>query len=538
MNFKYFKIPIGVIILTLGIVLGTQIQKVFSDDNLRNNIIKFNDVLTYTEKYYVENVDTQKLVEAAINGMLGKLDPHSVYIPAKQMESVEESFRGDFEGIGIEFQIVNDTLTVVSPIAGGPSEALGIMSGDRIIKIDSESAIGISNDDVRNKLRGKAGTKVEVTIVRHGVKDPIMYKITRDKIPLYSVDTHFMIDNKIGYVSVSRFAETTYDELVNALNDLKNQGMKELILDLRGNPGGYLNQAVKIADLFIAGKKKIVYTKGRRAEFDEDYFSSNSSPFEKTPLIVLVNKGSASASEIVSGAIQDWDRGLIVGETTFGKGLVQRQFDLPDNSAVRLTISRYYTPSGRLIQRDYKHLKNAEEYYAEVGERKDTTEMDNLEHTAESDTTKPKYKTNAGRVVYGGGGITPDYFIPSENITNYTTDLLKNNYFYQYILSYIDSNDKLIKPEFGNDLNKFKGQFNFSNEDLKQFIKYASDKGVKFVEKDFEKDKTYIAARLKAQLARNYWKNEGWYSVLLKIDKQVEKATKLFDEAKDLANLK
>ncbi len=538
MNFKNVKIPIGVIILTLGIVLGTQIQKVFSDDNLRNNIIKFNDVLTYTEKYYVENVDTQKLVEAAINGMLGKLDPHSVYIPAKQMESVEESFRGDFEGIGIEFQIVNDTLTVVSPIAGGPSEALGIMSGDRIIKIDSGSAIGISNDDVRNKLRGKAGTKVGVTIVRHGVKDPITYEITRDKIPLYSVDTHFMIDNKIGYVSVSRFAETTYDELVNALNDLKNQGMKELILDLRGNPGGYLNQAVKIADLFIAGKKKIVYTKGRRAEFDEDYFSSDSSPFEKTPLIVLVNKGSASASEIVSGAIQDWDRGLIVGETTFGKGLVQRQFDLPDNSAVRLTISRYYTPSGRLIQRDYKHLKNAEEYYAEVGERKDTTEMDNLEHTAESDTTKPKYKTNAGRVVYGGGGITPDYFIPSENITNYTTDLLKNNYFYQYILSYIDSNDKLIKSEYGNDLIKFKGQFNFSNEDLKQFIKYASDKGVKFVEKDFEKDKSYIAARLKAQLARNYWKNEGWYSVLLKIDKQVEKATKLFDEAKDLANLK
>ncbi len=538
MNFKNLKIPVGVIILTLGIVLGTQIQKVFSDDNLRNNIIKFNDVLTYTEKYYVENVDTQKLVEAAINGMLGKLDPHSVYIPAKQMESVEESFRGDFEGIGIEFQIVNDTLTVVSPISGGPSEALGILPGDRIIKIDNESAVGITNDDVRNKLRGKAGTTVNVTIARHGIKDTLNYEITRDKIPLYSVDTHFMLDNKIGYVSVSRFAETTYDELVNALNDLKNQGMKELILDLRGNPGGYLNQAVKIADLFIAGKKKIVYTKGRRAEFDEDYFSSDSSPFEKTPLIVLVNKGSASASEIVSGAIQDWDRGLIVGETTFGKGLVQRQFDLPDNSAVRLTISRYYTPSGRLIQRDYKHLKNSEEYYAEVGERKDTTEMDNLEHTAEKDTTKPEFKTNAGRIVYGGGGITPDYFIPSEEITDYTTDLLKNNVFYQFILTYIDRNEQQIKSKFGDNLNKFRNDFYFSDDDLNQFTKFASKKGVKFVEKDFNKDKLYISTRLKAQLARNYWKNEGWYSVLIKIDKQVEKASELFDEAKDLANLK
>ncbi len=538
MNFKYFKFPIGIIILTLGIVLGTQIQKVFSDDNLRNNIVKFNDVLTYTEKYYVEDVDTQKLVEAAINGMLSKLDPHSVYIPAKQMESVEESFRGDFDGIGIEFQIVNDTLTVVSPISGGPSEALGIMSGDRIIKIDSANAVGFSNDEVRNKLRGKAGTKVKVTIVRHGVEEPIQYEITRDKIPLYSVDTHFMMDNKIGYVSVSRFSETTYDELVSALNDLKNNGMNELILDLRGNPGGYLNQAVKIADLFIAGKKKLVYTKGRRTEFNDEYYSSESSPYENMPLVILVNRGSASASEIVSGAVQDWDRGLIVGETTFGKGLVQRQFELPDNSAIRLTISQYFTPSGRLIQRDYKNKKNAEEYYAEVGERKDTTELDNLEHTAEKDTTKNKFKTNGGRIVYGGGGITPDYFISSGDITKYTTDLLKNNLFYQFILSYLDTRDKQIKSEYGDNLNKFKNEFNFSEEDINQFKKFAEDKDVKLVEKDFEKDKDYITTRLKAQLARNYWKNEGWYSVLLKIDKQAEKATQLFDEAKDLANLK
>jgi carboxyl-terminal processing protease len=360
---KSFKYPFLFVILTLGIVLGIQIEKVFSGDNLREGIRKFNDVLTYTEKFYIEEVDTPMLVEEAVKGMFNQLDPHSVYIPAKQFENIEESFRGDFEGIGIEFQVVNDTLTVVSPITGGPSEALGIMSGDRIIKIEGEDCIGITNEEVRNKLRGEAGTKVTVSIIRTGVDESIEYVITRDKIPIYSVDSHFMYDDKIGYVSVSRFSETTYDELKEALNDLNNSGMEQLVLDLRGNPGGYLNQAVKISDLFIDGDKRIVYTRGRKEEFDEDYFASRSSEFEKVPLIILINKGSASASEIVSGAVQDWDRGLIAGETSFGKGLVQRQFPLFDNSAVRLTISKYYTPTGRSIQRNYE---NKEDYYSEL----------------------------------------------------------------------------------------------------------------------------------------------------------------------------
>ena len=358
MSFKSVKFPYLLFTAVIGIVLGVFLDKVFSEDNLRDSIRKFNDVLTFTEKYYVEEVDTQKLVEAAINGMLNELDPHSVYIAPEQFTQVEESFRGDFEGIGIEFQVVNDTLTVVSAISGGPSEALGILSGDRIVKIEDASVIGISNDDVRKKLRGKAGSEVKVTISRVGVSKLIDYKIVRDKIPLYSVDTHFMINENTGYVSVSRFSETTYDELVDALEDLNKNKMNQLVIDLRGNPGGYLNQAVKISDLFISGKKKIVYTEGRRKDFDEVYYAAESSKFEDIPLIILINRGSASASEIVSGAVQDWDRGLIVGETSFGKGLVQRQFDLPDNSALRLTISQYFTPSGRLIQRDYKNKKN------------------------------------------------------------------------------------------------------------------------------------------------------------------------------------
>lgn len=535
---NWTKFPFLFLVLTIGALIGIQLEKVFSGDNLRESIRKFNDVLTYTEKYYIEEVDTQKLVEAALNGMFNQLDPHSVYIPAKEFTAVEESFRGDFEGIGIEFQIVNDTLTVVSPITGGPSEQLGILPGDRIIKIDGNSVIGITNDEVRQKLRGKAGTKVNVTIARPGVSKQLEYTIVRDKIPIYSVDAHFMIDDKTGYVSVSRFSETTFDELTNALKDLNSKGMKQLLLDLRGNPGGYLNQAVQIADLFIDGKKKIVYTVGRRSEFNEEYFASETYPYENIPLVVLINRGSASASEIVSGAVQDWDRGLVVGETSFGKGLVQRQFQLFDNSAIRLTISEYFTPSGRLIQRDYKNKKGKQDYYAEISDREES-EGENIEHTAEKDSTKPTYKTLIKkRTVFGGGGITPDYIVKSESLTEYTQNLLKENLFYSFVLSYLDTHSNEIKQKFGDNLSKFRKEFLISPELLNSFINFAKTKKVEFNQSDFDKDKDYIAARLKAQIARNFWKNDGWYSVLLEGDTQFRKALELFNEAKDLANLK
>jgi len=537
MKLGKLKIPFTITILTLGIVLGILIQKVFSDDSLQDSLAKFNDVLTYTEKYYVDKVDSQKLVDAAINGMLSKLDPHSVYIPAKDMQSVEDSFRGDFDGVGIEFQMLNDTLTVIAPIIGGPSVALGIMSGDKIIKIDTQSAIGITNDQVRQRLRGPAGTKVDVTILRFGVKDPINYEITRAKIPLYSVDSYFMYNKTTGYVSVSRFSETTYDELLKALDELKKDGMKQLIIDLRGNPGGYLNQAVEVANLFIDNNKKIVYTKGRRSEFDEEYNAVKPAPFKNLPLIILVNNGSASASEIVTGAMQDWDRALIVGETTFGKGLVQRQFSLPDNSALRLTIARYYTPSGRLIQRDYKKIKNKEEYFEDAGKNNDKP-GNNIEHTAEKDSSLPEYKTHDGRIVYGGGGITPDYIIKSGSLTNYTIDLLKNNIFYQFALIYFDNNRNELKSDYGNNLDKFIKDFNFTKNDLDNFAKFANGKKVKLDQKEFDKDKDYITARLKAEIARSIWNNEGWYKEILTIDNQFLKAVTLFNEAKDLAGLK
>jgi carboxyl-terminal processing protease len=313
--------------------------------------------------------------------------------------------------------------------------------------------------------------------------------------------------------------------------------MTQLILDLRGNPGGYLSQAVEIADLFIEGKKKIVYTKGRRAEFNEEFFAEKTSDYENIPLVILLNRGSASASEIVAGAVQDWDRGLIVGETSFGKGLVQRQFNLPDNSAIRLTISEYFTPSGRLIQRDYKGVKDKEEYYSDLMEREEEQEGDNLEHTAEHDSSKPEYKTDGGRIVYGGGGITPDYIIQTNDLTEYTTELLRQNVFYQFILKYLSSHSDL-NLKYDNDLNKFKQEFFFSDADIENFKTFAAEKNVEFKKEDFEKEKDYILTRLKAQLGRNFWKNEGWYTILLGTDNQLSKAVTLFDEAKNLANLK
>jgi carboxyl-terminal processing protease len=531
---KRNKFPyIGFILVIIGILLGIGIQKVISSDNLRESLRKFNDVLTFTDKYYVDSINTDKLVDAAINGMLDSLDPHSVYIPKKELENTLEQMEGNFEGIGIEFQVVNDTLTVVSPIAGGPSEALGIIAGDRIIKINGKSCIGITNEQVRQKLRGAAGTKVNISIYRPGMKGVNDYEIIREKIPIYSVDTHFMYDNKTGYIIVSRFSETTADEVMEALNDLKAKGMKRLVLDLRNNPGGLLQQAVKISDYFIDDKKLIVYTKSRRSEFNEEFRAEYDYPFEKLPLIVLVNSGSASASEIVAGAIQDWDRGLVVGETTFGKGLVQRQFELPDNSAVRITISKYYTPSGRLIQRNYKDRKS---YYTEVYGRNEKEE-DNLTHTAEKDSSKPIFKTKGGRIVYGGGGITPDYIIGSDRIQGYTVALRRANMFYQFALSYMDKNGENIKNKYLKNFDAFKREFNFSNKDLDDFVKLATEKKIEFNKTDFDKDKDFIRVQLKAYIARDLWKNEGWYNIMLGVDNQFNKAVNKFDEAEKLSHL-
>ena len=507
-----------IIVLVIGIIIGANLNSLFSSDDIYVQIMKLNDVLNLTRKNYVDKIDTQTLVEAAIQGMLEVLDPHSVYIPAKAMERVNEDIRGSFEGIGIEFTIINDTINVVSPIAGGPSEQLGIMAGDKIIKIDDEPAIGLKNEDVIKKLRGPKGTKVKVTILRPGVKELIDYVITRDKISIYSVDVAIMVTKDIGYISVNRFSETTDREFKEAVEKLKSRGMKKLILDLRNNPGGLLSEAVKLADEFLPEGELIVYTKGRLPEYNEEFYATREGVLEKIPVVVLVNQGTASGSEIVAGAIQDWDRGLVVGDTTFGKGLVQRQFPLNDGSALRLTTARYYTPSGRLIQKPYegkKYLSSSEQ--------------------AKKDTSKTAYFTKIlKRPVYGGGGIAPDFVVKTQNLTDLSVNIRRHNLFYIFISNFMDENGNWIRKKYGNDFEFFRRDFEITDEMLNKFKSFVISKGVEWNESDYQKDLPYIKAILKANVARFIWRNEGWYPIMLEVDEQFRKALELMPQAEKL----
>ncbi len=529
------RVPVYLVVLVLlfGLIAGTKLNALFSGDNLREQIQKFSDVLSLTQRNYVEKVDTQKLVEAAIAGMLTQLDPHSVYIPPKALSKVNEDFRGSFDGIGIEFDVLNDTIIVVAPITGGPSEALGILAGDKIVKIDGQNSVGMKRDDVPSKLRGPKGTKVVVTVHRSGVPDLIDFNITRDKIPIYTVDASIMITGDVGYIAVNRFAQTTYEEFKNGLNKLLSQGMKKLIIDLRGNTGGFLDQAFLMADEVIPNNKKIVYTKGRLPEFDEEYFSSAGGSFETNPLIVLVDEGSASASEIVAGAIQDNDRGLIVGETTFGKGLVQRQWDLVDGSAIRITTARYYTPSGRLIQKAYDKGK----YTADMRNKIDD-EGENLEHKLEKDSTKPVFRTLGGRKVYGGGGISPDYVVKSDTLTLFSRKALSNReWLLTFINSFMDAHGKELRDKYQKNIDEFKHNFTVTDEMLKPFFDKVKEKGVEFNKEQYKKDEKLIKTLIKAYFARNIWGNEGWYKVRIDLDNQVQRAVKLFPEAEKVTKL-
>ncbi|MEW6194750.1 MAG: S41 family peptidase [Bacteroidota bacterium] len=523
MKFNFKQLPVYLLILLAGIYGGIRLSEHFSLSSKSKLLKKFDDVLTFTNRYYVEPVDENKLVEDAIRGMFDELDPHTVYISAAEQLESEEQFRGNFEGIGVEFQIINDTIVVASATTAGPSETVGILSGDRIVKINGKSSVGLKNEEVIKLLRGKKGTQVEVSIARPNLQQLLNFKITRDKINLSSVDVSFMYNDEIGYINLTRFSATSTDEVKKALDDLYKKGMKKIVLDLRNNPGGYLDQAHSISDLFIDSTKLIVYTKGRIDKFDEEFKAGKTYPYEKLPLIILVNRGSASASEIVAGAVQDWDRGLIIGETTFGKGLVQHPILLDDNSAVRITIAKYFTPSGRAIQREYKDKK---EYYDEILERK-TIDGENINHENEKDSSKTIFKTKKGRTVFGGGGITPDYFVNTETDSKYSLELRRNNIYYQFIRKYLDNKEK---PQVLT-LKDFNDKFSIGNQELEQFIKFAESKNVKYDAVGFNKDREIIRMRLKAFIARDWFRQEGWYSTLLETDKQFRQAITHFDEA-------
>lgn len=523
--------------VALGIGLALYVQPAMSGDTVMQQVQKMGDVLSLATKNYVEDVDTQKLTEAALRGMLAELDPHSVYIPAKEMERVEEEFSGSFEGIGVEFDIINDTITIVSPISGGPSEALGILAGDKIVKINDSTAVGMTRSQVPKILRGKKGTVVRVHIRRAGEKELLPFDITRDKIPLNSVDASFIIEGTdVGYITTNRFSATTHDEIVTAARNLKAQGMKKLLLDLRGNPGGYLDQAYRIADEFITAGKKIVYTKGRRAEFDEDLIATAAGELEQIPLVVMINGGSASASEIVSGAVQDLDRGIVVGQTSFGKGLVQRQYELGDGSAVRITISRYYTPSGRLIQRPYD---NKDAYYSGEG-RVEGEEGDNISHDHDvNDTTskRPKYKTASGRTVYGGGGITPDYIVKADTIGMLARKLRARNLFWKTADQIMKGRGKELRTTYEGNLTKFLDDFTVTEKDIDIMREFAKKDSIEWKADEYAFDQDFLKTVVKAHVGRTIFNNNGYTAVMLKVDAQTKKALELFDEAKKIARI-
>ncbi len=524
--------------MAVSLFAGMEIRQLVSGDKVFDQTNKFRDVLNLTEKYYVKEVDAQKLTESAVEGLLEKLDPHSVYIPPAAFEQVAEEFRGEFEGIGVSFTIRNDSILVADTFGGGPSAKVGIQTNDRIVRIGDSSSVGWNNDQVKAHLRGPKGTKVKVGVHRPGTKELLDFEIIRDKIAITSVDIGMMVNDEVGYISVNKFSEKTDEEMEQALKRLKSQGMKRLVLDLRANPGGLLEQAFEMADLFLDGGSKVlphkmVYTKARRPEFDEVYFAKTGQAYENLPLIVLLSNYSASASEIVAGAIQDWDRGLIVGETSFGKGLVQRQWRLTDGSALRLTIARYYTPSGRLIQREYEG-KDKEEYQKEAFGRKEK-EGENIDHKAEGDSSRPVFHTHAGRVVYGGGGITPDYVVKNSQLSALTQGILRRGMFDQFVTAHLDGKGLAIRSEYSKDWKKFRTSFVISDDMLSGFKSYLQSHETKIDEKEFEKDVTFIKTRLKATFARNFWGNEGWYPLMLQVDAQFQKALSLFPEAEKIA---
>ena len=528
---KTYTISIFLISIILLSLIGTKISdNLFATDKNKNkakNEEKLNEIIKYISSFYVENVDWDDTMQGAIEGMLSKLDPHSVYIPVLEAKLNEENFEGKYQGIGIQFDVIDGYLTVIAPIPGSPSDELGLMSGDKIIKINGESAINITNNEVQSKLKGEKGTTVDITIIREGIDKELEFTITRDDIPIFTVNTYFINEDKSGYIFLSRFAKTTEQEIENAISELEQQGMQRLILDLRWNAGGYLDQAVRVAAKFVGGHKKIVYTKGRLSHFDEEYFADTfgNEKVRDIPLIVLINHASASASEIVAGAIQDYDRGLIVGTTSFGKGLVQREFPLQDESRLRLTISKYYTPSGRLIQRNYKG-KRIEDYYA------DGLDSADVIISEDSLNNRPVYFTAAGRKVFGGGGITPDIQVEYEGNSK-SLDLARQ-FFQKRIFFETASRFSKENKYWKKDFDKFLNEFTVDEILLNMFKEIAHTKGLEIEEKMFDNDITYIKLRLKAEIARSLWDNNKYYQTLLIEDNQYKKALTLFSVAEKI----
>jgi len=510
------------VVLILGIWLGSKLSFVKNDKS--ENVLfvkpahhdKITDLINYVQQDYVDSVSREDLTDYAIEGVLDKLDPHSSYIPAEDFTEVEDQLNSNLEGIGIQFRIEKDTIMVIQTVPGGPSEKAGLLAGDRIVKINDSlvAGVGVSDRDAIGQLRGKRGSEVKVSIHRRGLADLIDFTLVRDVIPTYSIDISYMVDDSIGYIKLSRFAANTYEELVSALKKLLEQGMTRLILDLRGNYGGFLQVAINISDEFLPDQKLIVYTEGNSRPNNYAY-ATKKGIFENNKLEVLIDEASASSSEIVAGAIQDNDRGLIIGRRSFGKGLVQEQLSFPDGSAIRLTVARYHTPTGRCIQRPYKNGNR--EYYEELYHRYATGEMENPDSIAFSDTIK--YYTPAGKVVYGGGGIMPDIYIAlktDEKDALYNR-MIHQNLIFQYAFDYTDRERGSLQHY--KTVEDFIKNFRVDDRLFNGLLDNARKEGITFTSIEVSESEKKIKTLLKAYIGRNLLDDAAFYPVYQEVDK-------------------
>ncbi len=516
-----------VTLLLLGIfALSPSGQAIFAQgSDFYDKWRDFQDMVKIINTNYVEDVDWDKTMIGAQNGLMEALDPHSVYIEAERNKEIEESFRGNFEGIGIEFDIIDDYITVITPIVGSPSDGL-LFPGDQIIKIDKTSAYKITRDGVFDKLRGPKGSRVDLEIARMGESELVPITIYRDKIPIYSVLAKFVMEDGTGYILLNRFAATTSSEVISAITELQALGMERLIIDLRNNSGGYMDEVIKMVDFILPGGEKILSTKGRLKNANEEMYSKKKPTFYKQPIITLINRGSASASEIFAGALQDLDRGIVVGETSFGKGLVQRQYPLRDGSAVRVTVARYYTPSGRLIQRHYEK-GDAADYYAELYDKdygKDTVSIND----------KPVYKTKMGRTVYGGGGITPDYVLHDPATISRDLAKLRRNdirFFFKIASEYA-----VDHPELAEDWNSFFKNYHVDDALIEEvYKKIMAIEDLDLDEAKLREDDVTIRYYIKSELAGTLWGRNEQYQVRTQMDNQIQEARQYFEKAREIA---
>ena len=554
---------LGAGLLAAGLLVGVQVQDAVSGSEDVEQLRKIEEAYEYISRAYVERVDSAQLAEDAIEGMLAGLDPHSIYISADEMARVRESFDAGFEGVGIYYEFVEgradkDTLVVLMPIAGGPSDEAGLQPGDRILEIDGETAVGIDADGVQSRLKGPRGTTVDLTVQRPGYRETLDYTITRDRIPLETVIASYMIDDQTGFIKLQRFARTSHDEVKAAIEQLQSQGMQRLVLDLRGNAGGLLDQAYEIADEFLGEGEMIVYTESRHPSNRRQYRATAGGVYEREPVIVLVDENSASASEIVAGALQDHDRAYLIGRRTFGKGLVQQQFPMTDGSVLQMTVSRYYTPSGRLIQTPYEAGGGDEAYYeAKVAIREAVEEqlapgggkVDAGAFGADVPDSLV-FKTDGGRLVYGGGGVLPDFIVQADTLAPALRTVIGKNLDNEFARVDIERRGAPFRQRWEGREKEFIRSFQLSDADFDRFLSYAAGHGAPvvaersdeanedvLVRSEVEAVRADIETRVKAFMARRLYDADAFFPVVGQIDPSLQEAMRHWRDAQSLAQV-